>query len=789
MYERWPIIFNVSLRSDFSRVLLLALTFGFFSASALTSFAAPPPAPPLLNYTIAAGSISGSTKIDITDALGGGNAFKYKKQSGAFTTPAVASATADLGLVNYTSGADIPGVVAGQHIGLFEVDGTGGVVKFVDITVAAGEIAAEIFDDAGISAGSAPGTSKISTVTGAGNSLRYEQRAAADPAFTIPAWGSATAVPPLVAYSSGSNIAVVNGDRIGLYEVTGAGNVVRFEVFTINLAVIAPPVVTATLAPGTSVGSTKITATAGAGNRLGIKKQVGAFSNPGTNVAITRLGLLDDNYESGDTITGAVAGQHIGLYEINGAGIAGRVVGFTDITLLAAHIKTGLTYSASSLTEKFENDGEISATITITANNETFSAGVRNSNLAARVTGTPAGLTPVLSVNAGGTAATLSFTGSATANSIDNNTSVSVTFLNADFTGASAAAVLNAVGKVVTINFRDPYAIITGTTGATGGAGDYSISIPENSTIVTTVQGNTFADAPRWSITGAADPGRFDIDPITGDLSFKVAPNFEAPADADLDNLYVVEVSLNDFATGGNGGTGALTSQNLFITVTDVAESADATLAALITNAGALTPIFAAGTTAYLAAVANGTTAATVTPTRNEAHATIEAQVNGGGYSAVTSGAESGNLSLNVGNNTVDVRVTAEDGATRRTYTITVTRAAAPAAPAPPVKTAAELEVEKKAAEAAEKKAAEELVKRETEEKARAVVAQRALEAQRVQFQAELKVSAAKGIDATRKLLAPTVKALKNLNAATKLLDDLIKSSKKKVVKKPKKVR
>lgn len=774
-------------------MLLLALTFGFFSASALTSFAAPPPAPPLLNYTIAAGSISSSTKIDITDALGGGNAFKYKKQSGAFTTPAVASATADLGLVNYTSGADIPGVVAGQHIGLFEVDGTGGVVKFVDITVAAGEIAAEIFDDAGISAGSAPGTSKISTVTGAGNSLRYEQRAAADPAFTIPAWGSATAVPPLVAYSSGSNIAVVNGDRIGLYEVTGAGNVVRFEVFTINLAVIAPPVVTATLAPGTSVGSTKITATAGAGNRLGIKKQVGAFSNPGTNVTLRRLGLDRDinfyEYESGETITGAVAGQHIGLYEINGVGDARIVVGFTDITLLAAHIKTGLTYSASSLTEKFENNGEISATITITANNETFSAGVRNSNLAARVTGTPAGLTPVLSVNAGGTAATLSFTGSATANSIDNNTSVSVTFLNADFTGASAAAVLNAAGKVVTINFRDPYAIITGTTGATGGAGDYAISIPENSTIVTTVQGNTFADAPRWSITGADDPGRFDIDPITGELSFKVAPNFEAPVDADLDNVYVVEVSLNDFATGGNGGTGALTSRNLFITVTNVAESADATLAALITNAGALTPIFAAGTTAYSAAVVNGTATVTVTPTRNEANATIEAQVNGGGYAAVTSGLASGNLSLNVGTNTVDVRVTAEDGATRRTYTITVTRAAAPAPPAPPVKTAAELEVEKKAAEAAEKKAAEELVKRETEEKARAVVAQRALEAQRVQFQAELKASAAKGIDATRKLLAPTVKALKNLSAATKLLDDLIKGSKKKVVKKPKKVR
>lgn len=786
MYERWPIIFKVNFRSAFSRVLLLALTSGIFSASALTALAAPPPAPPLLNYTIAAGSVSGSTKIDITDALGGGNAFKYKKQAEAFATPEVASTTADLGLSNYTSGSDITGVVAGQHIGLFEVDGAGGVVKFVDITVAAGEIAAEIFDDAGIRAGSAPGTSKISTVTGAENSLRYEKRAAADPVFTIPAWGSATTVPPLVAYTSGSNITVVNGDRIGLYEVNGTGNVVRFEVFTINPAVIAPPGVTATLAPGTSVGSTKITATAGAGNKLGIKKQVGVVSNPGTNVAITGLALDDADYESGDNIPGAVAGQHIGLYEINGTG---RVVGFTDITLLVAHIKTGLLYSASSLTEQFENDGEISATITITANNETFSAGVRNSNLAARVTGTPAGLTPVLSVNAGGTAATLSFTGNATANSIDNNTSVNVTFLNADFTGASAAAVLNAVGKVVTINFRDPYAIITGTTGATGGAGDYAISIAENSTIVTTVQGNTFADAPRWSITGAADPGKFNINPITGELSFKVAPNFEAANDADLDNIYVVEVSLNDFATGGNGGTGALVAQNLFITVTDVAESADATLASLATSAGVITPAFAAGTTAYSAAVVNGTTTVTVTPTRNEANATIEARVNGGGYAAVTSGLASGNLLLNVGTNTVDVRVTAEDGATRRTYTITVTRAAAPAPPAPPVKTAAEIEAEKKAFEAAEKLAIAEAIKRENEVKARVVAEVKAREEARVKFEGELKTAAETGRTATRILLVPTFQALDKLSKATKLLDTIFKSPKKKPGKKPRKQR
>ncbi len=45
-------------------------------------------------------------------------------------------------------------------------------------------------------------------------------------------------------------------------------------------------------------------------------------------------------------------------------------------------------------------------------------------------------------------------------------------------------------------------------------------------------------------------------------------------------------------------------------------------------------------------------------------------------YAAVTSGAASGSMALAVGANTVDVKVTAEDGVTVTTYTVTVTRAA-----------------------------------------------------------------------------------------------------------------
>ncbi len=102
--------------------------------------------------------------------------------------------------------------------------------------------------------------------------------------------------------------------------------------------------------------------------------------------------------------------------------------------------------------------------------------------------------------------------------------------------------------------------------------------------------------------------------------------------------------------------------------------SNNADLSNLTTTAGTLTPSFAAATTAYTAFVANATTSVTVTPNRAEANATIQVRVNGGIYSSVTSGSTSGDLALNVGSNTIDVTVTAQDGITTKTYTITVTR-------------------------------------------------------------------------------------------------------------------
>ena len=75
----------------------------------------------------------------------------------------------------------------------------------------------------------------------------------------------------------------------------------------------------------------------------------------------------------------------------------------------------------------------------------------------------------------------------------------------------------------------------------------------------------------------------------------------------------------------------------------------------------ALTPAFAAGTTAYRAWVANSVSAVTVDATANDSNATV----------GVT-----GHSSLSAGRNAIEVLVTAEDGLTTETYTVTLVRAA-----------------------------------------------------------------------------------------------------------------
>jgi gliding motility-associated-like protein len=102
--------------------------------------------------------------------------------------------------------------------------------------------------------------------------------------------------------------------------------------------------------------------------------------------------------------------------------------------------------------------------------------------------------------------------------------------------------------------------------------------------------------------------------------------------------------------------------------------SHNARLSALAISTGSLSPAFNPAVTTYTASVGVPVSSVTVTPTEEDINTTIAVQVNGGGYTTVASGNPSPALPLNAGANTVDVKVTAQDGSTVKIYTVTVNR-------------------------------------------------------------------------------------------------------------------
>ncbi|MEY3437880.1 MAG: hypothetical protein RL265_465 [Bacteroidota bacterium] len=225
-------------------------------------------------------------------------------------------------------------------------------------------------------------------------------------------------------------------------------------------------------------------------------------------------------------------------------------------------------------------------------------------------------------------------------------------------TGNGYAVTIGVSGYIRLVRFTNGLAgtqtnIIAGSTNA--GTNYYSFRV------IYTPSTNT------WQLLARNDATSF-ADPATGALTVVNT--------AAVDNIYTGS-TLANFGAFWNGSTGA--TQTAFfdnVSVT-VAPSTDANLSAYTTTASGFTPAFAAATFAYDATVPFATTTATVTATRNQAAATLQVQVNGGGYTSLANATASGALSLNVGTNTINVRVTAEDATTQKTYTLTVTRAAA----------------------------------------------------------------------------------------------------------------
>jgi hypothetical protein len=99
-----------------------------------------------------------------------------------------------------------------------------------------------------------------------------------------------------------------------------------------------------------------------------------------------------------------------------------------------------------------------------------------------------------------------------------------------------------------------------------GGGATASKSVSENQTAVTDVDAtDPDSDPLTYSLAGGVDDSDFTINQTSGVLSFTTPPDFEAPGDANTDNVYEVMVAVSDSRGGSD-------SQQISVTVTDVDE-------------------------------------------------------------------------------------------------------------------------------------------------------------------------------------------------------------------------
>ncbi|MCZ0852334.1 hypothetical protein O0547_22265, partial [Brevibacillus laterosporus] len=211
-------LYEVDVRNNIVKFVSVQLEAGNIKA-------APVAVPTISGHKIEAGIAPETTKVTYT--VGNGNSLKYKLENNAFTPPNVGEALPG-GEQVYTTGNDIP-AEANKYLGLYEVDGSNNIVKFVSVQLEAKDIkaapvVAPTISGHKIEAGIASGTTKVTYTVGNGNSLKYKL---ADNAFTTPNVGDVLPGGEQD-YTTGNDIPAEANKYLGLYEVDGSNNIVKF---------------------------------------------------------------------------------------------------------------------------------------------------------------------------------------------------------------------------------------------------------------------------------------------------------------------------------------------------------------------------------------------------------------------------------------------------------------------------------------------------------------------------------------------------------------------------------
>ncbi|WP_165689786.1 cadherin-like beta sandwich domain-containing protein [[Flexibacter] sp. ATCC 35103] len=168
-----------------------------------------------------------------------------------------------------------------------------------------------------------------------------------------------------------------------------------------------------------------------------------------------------------------------------------------------------------------------------------------------------------------------------------------------------------------------------------------------------------------YTATVPNDVASITIKPVDADATATITVNgVEVPSGTPSGEI-PLEIGENTITTIVTAQDGTINTYTVIVTREP---SSNAGLADLVLNEGTLSPAFTEGNKDYTATVPNDVASITIKPVDADATATIT--VNG---VEVPSGTPSGEIPLQVGENTITTIVTAQDG-TINTYTVVVTR-------------------------------------------------------------------------------------------------------------------
>jgi gliding motility-associated-like protein len=545
---------------------------------------------------------------------------------------------------------------------------------------------------------------------------------AASANYTISYTGGTLTVTQATLTITASNTTKTYGTVNPALSVTYAGFVNGDD----NTSLTTQPGVTTTATTGSPVGSYPVTASGAASANYSISYTGGTLTvtqatltitasnttktygtvNPALSVTYAGFVNGDDNTSlttQPSVTTTATTGSPVGTYPVtaSGAASANYSISYTGGTLTVT--QAALTITASNTTKTY---GTANPALSVTYAG--FVNGDDNTSLTTQPTVTTTATTssavgtyPVTASGAASANYTISYTGGtltvtqAALTIIANNQSKAFNTPNPTLTASYTGFVNGDTNASLTTQPTITTTAVTGSpvgsypiTASGAASANYTISYTAGTLTVTpllnaflanlTISSGTLSPTFAQATTAyTASVGNaitsLTLTPTTADLTSTVKVN----------GVSVISGSASGsipLVVGANVITTIVTAQNGTTTISYTATitrapSSNAGLANLTISSGTLNPAFAPATYAYSTLVDHTISQLSITPTLADATATI--LVNG---QPVANATQSGLINLVVGDNTINVLATAQDGVAKLTYTLIVHRAMAPSA-------------------------------------------------------------------------------------------------------------